>query len=92
MEITKRKIGAKFYLRLRLDGRTLHETECLYDQVEYFEHKFNALYNFWTRNQHKAVLNRWQTFVLVCETMQFPTETGAHAAIFSMVNYNAYPS
>lgn len=90
MEITTQKLGGKFYLRLRLDGRTLHETECHYDQVDFYTTKYKSLYRLWRQEQSKAVLNRWATFQLVCRAMDFPTETGAHAAIFSMVNHDAY--
>jgi len=90
VEITKAKIGGMFYLRLRLDGRTLHETECHYDQVDYYVRKYQSLYRLWSQEQHKAVLNRWATFEFVAKAMDFPMETGAHAAIFSMVNYDAY--
>lgn len=90
MEISKTKLNGKFYLRLRLDGRTLHETECHFDQVDWYVRKYLGLYETWSQLQSQAVLNRWATFQFICEQMKFPTETGAHAAIFSMVNYDAY--
>jgi len=90
MEILNSKIGGKHYLRLCLDGRVLHETECHFDQVDYFATKYESLYRLWSQEQHKAVLNRWATFEFVAKAMDFPMETGAHAAIFSMVNFNVY--
>lgn len=90
MEIEKSKLDGLHILRLRLDGRVLHVTECHFDQVEYYVTKYQSLYRLWRQEQHKAVLNRWATFEFVCRAMDFPMETGAHAAIFSMVNHDAH--
>lgn len=90
MELVKKKSDGKHYLRLELRGEVLHEQECHYDRVEFFETMYRTLYKIWTEEQSKAVLNRWATYQWLCTEMGFPMETGAHAAIFVMVNSDAH--
>ncbi len=91
MEHTVHKRDGIFIITLRLDGRPVHVTETHFDQKDWFLNKYQSLHRLWGQEQHKAVLNRWATFNMVCEAMEFPMENGAHAAIYTMVEHdNAY--